>query len=181
MSDGRPFALHITWTCYGTWLPGDERGSVSNQLLPEGGFRVKQNNPGTPVLAGDSYTRQRAMKLQKGETVFLTAAEALCVAEELVNAARDRGWRILRGAVMANHVHVVVTDCPDDGPAVRRILKGVSQAKLRERTGRGQRCWTAGGSDRYKHDQAAIDAAVRYAAKQERMLAQIVDMIASPA
>ena len=25
----RPFALHITWTCYGTWLPGDERGYVA--------------------------------------------------------------------------------------------------------------------------------------------------------
>ena len=24
---GEPIAYFITWTCYGTWLPGDERGS----------------------------------------------------------------------------------------------------------------------------------------------------------
>jgi hypothetical protein len=35
MSADEPFALHITWTCYGTWLPGDQRGHVSNVLLPQ--------------------------------------------------------------------------------------------------------------------------------------------------
>jgi hypothetical protein len=30
--------------------------------------------------------------------------------------------------------------------------------------------WTAGSSDRYKHDQAAIDAAVKYVANQKRMV-----------
>ena len=42
-------------------------------------------------------------------------------------------------AVMANHVHVLVTNCPDDGPAVRRVLKGVSQAELSRGEGRSKR------------------------------------------
>lgn len=171
-----PFALLITWTCYGSWLPGDERGHVSNVLLPEGGFETKQNTTNTPIATGDAFTRERARSLQKGETVWLTPAQALETAIALVDAARKRQWRILRASVMANHVHVVITDCPDDGPAVRRVLKGVSQAALSRLLGRVQRWWTAGGSDRYKHGSEAVTAATEYVANQEYKLAEIVDM-----
>jgi REP element-mobilizing transposase RayT len=176
MSADEAFALHVTWTCYGTWLPGDARGHVSNVLMPDGGFEEKQNVPGTPIAPGDALTQAQARALQKDETVWLTREQALCTATALVDAARDRGWRILRASVMANHVHVVVYDCPDDGPAVRRVLKGVSQAALSRARGRPRRWWTQGGSDRYKHGWAAIEAAVTYVANQEGKLAEVVDM-----
>ena len=66
--------------------------------------------------------------------------------------AGEPGWRIVRGAIMANHIHVVIADCPDDGPGVRRILKGNSQADLSDAAGATRRSWTQGGSDRYLHD-----------------------------
>jgi REP element-mobilizing transposase RayT len=179
MVTDRPFALHITWTCYGTWLPGDPCGYVANTRLPEGGWQSKQNTPGTPYDADDACTRRQARALQKAPCVRLSGEEALWTAQALVEAARARSWTIWRGAVMANHVHVVITDCPDDGPAVRRILKGGSQAALSRATERRQRWWTAGGSDRYKHDYTAIEAALAYVADQPGMLAQIVDMQAS--
>jgi REP element-mobilizing transposase RayT len=171
------FALHITWTCYGTWLPGDDRGYVSNTLLPKRGYLPKQNLPGTPVLANNPYARSRAIAAQKWPTVFLTADQAVVVAESLVAAAGKRGWRIARGAVMANHVHVVVLDCPDDGEQVRRVLKGNSQAALSEKAGRSLKWWTQGGSDRYKHGQQAIAGAIQYVAEQRNMLAAIADMV----
>jgi REP element-mobilizing transposase RayT len=176
MIHGPTFALHVTWTCYGTWLPGDERGHVSDVIFPDGGFDPKQNVVGTPISAGDDFTRRNAQSLQKGQTVRLTLAQALRAAEALVAAARERGWHILRAALMANHIHVVICDCPDDGPAVRRVLKGVSQSKLSKAEGRSQRWWTAGGSDRYKHGHAAIDAAVDYVARQAYKFAEIVEM-----
>jgi hypothetical protein len=139
MITDRPFALLISWTCYGTWLPGDPRGYVSNTLLPERGFDRKQNIPGTAYTADDNYTRECARALQKSETVYLTPALALVAAQALVNAAKERGWRIVQGAIMANHVHIVVQDCPDEGPAVRRILKGTSQNALSRHVGKSQR------------------------------------------
>lgn len=131
-------------------------------------------------MADDAYTRQRARALQKGPTSLLSSGLALDTAEALIEAAHQRGWRIVRGAVMSNHVHVLVMDCPDDGPAVRRILKGSSQAALSEKAGQSRRWWTAGGSDRYKHTWEAIEAAIHYVAQQPGMLAEIVDMEVKP-
>ena len=173
---GRPFAIHITWTCYGTWLPGDPRGYVSNTLLPDGGFEPKQNTPGTPYTQDDTHTREQAGENQVHPTVRLGREQAVCVAETLVEAASARGWRIIRAATMDNHTHVVITDCPDDGPAVRRVLKGVTQAALSAQLGHPRRWWTEGGSDRYKHDHEAIEAAVGYVARQPGMLAGVDDM-----
>ena len=45
----------ITWTCYGTWLPGDARGFVGN-VREEDGTQVSHNLPGTPV---DVVTRNQ--------------------------------------------------------------------------------------------------------------------------
>jgi REP element-mobilizing transposase RayT len=170
------FALHITWTCYGTRLPGDKRSYVSNTLLPKRGYVPKQNIPGTPYSVNNRYAKTQAAALQKWPTVLLTADQAVAAAQSLVEAAGKRGWRILRGTVMANHIHVVVTDCPADGEAVRRVLKGNSQAALSKRQGRCRKWWTQGGSDRYKHGQDAIEAAIRYVADQPNMLAAIIDM-----
>jgi hypothetical protein len=52
----------------------------------------------------------------------------------------------------------------------------VSQADLSRQNGSPRRWWTESGSDRYKFDQAAIDAADEYIARQEGKLAGVEDM-----
>lgn len=168
------FALRESWTCYGQWLPGDHRGYVSNTLTSEG-YREKRNQPNTPCDRSDSATHRRARELQKSETVRLSAEQAIIAAAAMIEAAIDREWLIIRGAIMANHVHILVTNCPDDGPAVRRVLKGTSQAALSRSVGKPRKWWTTGGSDRYKHGHAAVVAAVNYVANQEYPLVLIVE------
>lgn len=170
------FALHITWTCYGTWLPGDSRGHTSRALDCNRNFLPRENLPGTPLAPGDAKTLAYARSQQKHATVYLDAELATLVCHSLVRAAAERTWRILRAAVMANHVHCLVMDCPSDASAVRRILKGVSQSDLCKHTGHPSRWWTAGGSDRYKNDDEAIETAIHYIANQENILAEIIDM-----
>ena len=173
MSD-QLFGLLITWTCYGTWLPGDSRGYVSNTPLPGGGVERKQNISGTEYRTDVGIARQLARRKQSHETVVLTAREARCAAESLVAAANERAWRLVRAAVMHNHVHVLAIAVPDDGPAVRRVLKGNSQAALSMLAGHPRRWWTAGGSDRYLRGESAIEAAARYVADQHGILAEII-------
>ncbi|MGO8691539.1 MAG: hypothetical protein ACLQLG_18100 [Thermoguttaceae bacterium] len=105
----QPFALFISWTCYGTWLPGDRRGHVSNTLRSDAGAIRKRNTPGDSFTADDDLTHQIARSLQKSSTVCLAPQQALVVAAELVAAAGKRAWRIMRAAVMWNHAHVVIT------------------------------------------------------------------------
>jgi REP element-mobilizing transposase RayT len=157
-------------------MPGDARGHVSNVRHAGGGFTPKRNTPGTPCAAGDEYTRALAQAVQSHPTILLTRGQAECVVRTLVEVARKKGWRVLRAAVMANHVHSVTIDCPNDGPLVRRVWKGVTQAALNEFVGHPARWWTAGGSDRYKNDDAAIESAVNYVAGQAFMLAGVDDM-----
>jgi REP element-mobilizing transposase RayT len=168
------FALLETWTCHGQWLPGDRRGYVSNTLTDED-YRPKRNVTGTPYDRDDARTYERARQLQKHPTIWLAPLQAECVARAAIAAAVDREWLILRGAVMSNHVHMVVANCPDDGPAVRRVLKGVTQAALNRLAGRSGRWWTRGGSDRYKHGAPAIETAVRYVAAQAHILRAIAN------
>ena len=120
-------------------------------------------------------TYQRAQQLQKHPTVRLNQRQAREAAQAMIDAVKERGWIILQGALMANHVHVVVCDCPDDGPAIRRVLKGTSQAALSRLAGSPRKWWTTGGSDRYKHGMNAVRSAVVYVANQEFMLVKIVN------
>jgi len=172
----KPFGLLITWTCYGTWLPGDARGYVSDTLLRHAGRDARQNGPGSPYRADEAYTRDRARGRQRHASVLLTRSQARCVAESLIEASRARGRRVHRGALMANHVHAVILDCPDDGPGVRRALNGPSQAVLSRQEGGSRRWWTRGGSNRYLRGEEAILDAAEYVARQQGMLAGIDEM-----
>jgi len=70
----------------------------------------------------------------------------------------------------------VLTDCFENGPAVRRILKGNTQAELTKYHG-SPRVWrTTRGSDRYKLGREPIEVAVQYVADQEFKLAEVIDM-----
>jgi REP element-mobilizing transposase RayT len=171
-------AILVTWTCYGTWLPGDERGFVSNKLRGDGSFDRKRNAPGTEPHADDPYTHSVASELQEWPTVMLTPAQALAAANSLCELARKRKWIIHRAAIMANHVHVVVANCPDDGPAARRVLKGVTSADLSRAEGKSLRWWTAGGSNRYLKGTEAIEAGIQYVAEQEYKLAEVINNVA---
>src|SRR4051794_39407773 len=145
------FALLITWTCYGTWLPGERRGYVSNTRLPDASYEPKHNIPGTPITANDPRTRYHAAAQQKHATATLDQEHALVAARSIVDACAPRHWHIMRAALMWNHVHVIVMQCPDNGPEVRRILKGVSQNTICKHDGKSQRWWSEKGSDRYLH------------------------------
>lgn len=170
------FALLITWTCYGTWLPGDRRGYVANTRLADASYEPKHNIPGTPITADHPVTREHAAAKQKHATTTLDQEHALVAARAIVDACAIRHWHVVRAALMWNHVHVMVMQCPDNGPEVRRILKGVSQNAICKHDGKSRRWWTEKGSDRYLHGERAILTATQYVANQPNPLAEIVDM-----
>lgn len=162
----------LTWTTYGTWLPGDERGFVSN-VRDGDGPEVKHNTPGTPYDAKQRGLLIAAREQMAGEAVWLTAERANTLAGQLRETATFRGWSLLAVAIMANHVHLVVGVAGDPEPeTLLRDFKSYGSRRLNQRFGKptSGTWWTASGSRRKLPDERAVYAAVQYVRNQKRPL-----------
>ena len=161
--------------------PATERGSraMSEVTHPASWSRSRATKRAIEDPAGPTPWATRpgsgATALQKHSTARLTASVASEVAKSLLETSVARGWFIPRAAILFNHVHVVITKCPHDGPLVRRLLKGRGPCRSPPVVPQREHWWTKGGSDRYLNDDASIAGAIHYVANQFEPLAEIVD------
>lgn len=148
-----PLAYLITWTCRGSWLHGDDRGSVDRE----------HNSYGTSLVAPDSSRHSRASSQLKQASLQLTPADRVMVTKATEQTCSHRGWMIHALAVRSNHVHCVVS--ADATPKrVMQDLKAWSTRSLRQSNpGFDERpIWTRHGSTRYLFDEPALLGAIEY-------------------
>ena len=163
----------ITWTCYGTWLPGDARGFVS--YVEVDGGRTIHNVPGTPFDADMPNMKAFAQSIMKGPPVRLDERDADSLIEQYQETSRIRGWELQAASVMFNHTHVVV-GVPGD-PDPKRILETLKSwatraVKKRQPLPPNGTFWTVNGSKRkLKNDDAVRDGVVYVVRKQPNPLA----------
>ena len=86
-------AIFITWTTYGTWLPGDARG-----------WRQRKGGPQLPQADLAAWSRNQ----MKGEAVLLDLEDRSTVEEACRKHCEIRSWHLYAVAARTNHVHVVV-------------------------------------------------------------------------
>ncbi len=167
----------LTWTTYGTWLPGDARGFVS-PIPRESGKWTRVNTPGVAYDRDVSERLETSRRLLKGPPVFLRLPQAEPLLGQFQETARHRGWGLLAAAVMRAHVHLVVGVPGDPEPdALLRDFKAYGSRALNRRFSRpvSGTWWTEGGSKRVKRTEEAVVRAVRYVARQEGALVVWVD------
>ncbi|MFQ5430818.1 MAG: transposase, partial [Phycisphaerae bacterium] len=169
---GRGGDYLLTWTTYGTWLPGDKRGFVGRVPDGKGGY-VIHNLPGEPYDADEPRLRAGARRKAKGPAVRLTAENARVCVAAFREVGEKYGLTIHAGAIMANHVHLVVSSPESEGPRMLNLFKGISSRRLGQAFGRqlSGSWWTTGGSRRLLPSERAFDHAVRYVRNQAHMLA----------
>ena len=161
----------LTWTTYGSWLPGDERGSIT-AVRPHfaSGPRIHQNLPGTPYAETMPGLRAAAVERMHGPPILLGSEQAEALLKQFRETAGHRGWDLDAVAVMANHVHLVITVDGDPEPSMLlRDFKSYGSRALNLRWGKpvnGTR-WTDGGSKRKLPDEDARQAAIAYLKNQE--------------
>ena len=163
----------LTWTTYGTWLPGDERGFVSPVPSADGGF-VLHNVPGTPVDRDMPELREQARGLMRGKPIDLIAPQAVCVIQQFRETAIFRGWSLFAAAVMANHAHLVVGVTGDPDPnKLLHDFKSYATRALNKQWARpaSETWWTRDGSKRKLPDERAVCAGTNYVRRQHRPLA----------
>lgn len=106
-------AFFITRTCYGTWLHGDQRGSVGDQ----------HNRYTTPVLPENSARNHQAFQSLNETPWNMPDADRGDVRVAIERTTEIRSWRLIELNVRTNHVHVIIL-APHNQPAhVGRILK----------------------------------------------------------
>ncbi len=151
-----PLAYLITFTCYGTWLHGDERGSVD----------FLHNHFGEPALDENALREQYEFKKLKHQQVTLAQEQRNCVAQSIREVCQYREWKLLEVNVRTNHVHVVVYS-QESPNIILRALKSRSTVNLKK-SGlfSAERLWTRGGSGRYLWDEDAVTAARQYVREQ---------------
>jgi REP element-mobilizing transposase RayT len=166
----------LTCTTYGTWLPGDERGFVSNvQAGPD--RRVRHNQFQTEFDRDHHLLRHSAKQNMKGDPVFLMAAQAQVVLKQFQETARHRRWLLAAAAIMRNHFHAVVGVEGDPDPeTLLRDLKSYASRALNKRWTRpvNGTWWTESGSRRKLGDMLAVTSGVQYVKEQEFPLAMLI-------
>jgi len=148
-----PLAYFLTWTCYGTRLHGDERGTVDRRHRGFGAPPVDPS-PGRQFAA-----RQR----MAGQPVTLDAPSRAVVDREIRSVVERRGWILLALNVRTNHVHVVVS-APTRPELALEAFKAFATRGLGAAgfLPAGGRVWTRHGSTRYLWSERDVEMAVAY-------------------
>lgn len=169
----------LTWTTYGTWLPGDPRGSVTRirEGTVSGGPRVEHDQLGKPFVPHIAGLVRSSQDRMLGAPVWLTQEQGKIVLTDLQSSAAFRNWPLHAAAVMANHVHIAL-DAPNDviSDDLLRVLKSYASRRLNEEFGKPKSgtWWTQSGSRRKLRDAVALRGAVAYIRKQHRPLAMFI-------
>jgi REP element-mobilizing transposase RayT len=144
--------LLVTFSCYGSHLPGDDWGSFDHLRRGERRFIL-------PTAALEDDCRRR---MRQPPYVLATSAARGAVRDAIASVCQDRAWFLYALHVRANHVHGVVES---DSP--RRVLndwKAYATRSLRKAgfAGADQTVWTHGGSTRMIASAQGLRLAIRY-------------------
>lgn len=157
MNTDEPVAFFITWTVYGTFLQGDERG-----------WRKRRKGEQQPQPRMAEWRRERL----KHSIELLGHEERMAVETEIARLSDFRGWHLWKCSARTNHVHVVVTATGFSGKKVRDQLKANCTRVLRERWDRfvDRPVWTTGGDWQCANTEDELDEVIRYVGEaQDRM------------
>ncbi len=148
-----PLAYLITFRCYGTWLHGDERGSVDRE----------QNVYGTPFLPRDEAREDEERSRLKHPPVTLNEAARAAVEHTIPQVCQYRGWSLGALSVRTNHVHAVVAAaCRPEKILIdfkAYSTRGLKEAGIwKSKTSP----WTEHGSRRYLWKEDNVARAIDY-------------------
>ena len=143
-----PLAYFLTWTTYGTWLPGDDRS-----WSRKGESDIQPPNQLFVAMA-ESRMKEPAF--------FLSDAHQRLVEDTIRKHCGVRGWPLHAVNARTNHVHVVVTAVGYEPETARDQFKAWCTRRLKAAEAARTRFWTEGGSCRWINQEADLEAAVFY-------------------
>ena len=144
----------ITIRTYGTWLPGDERGSIDRY----------HNIYRSPRVAPNKILEQQHRKKLKSEPLILNRIQRRAVEDAIREVCDHRGWLLRTINVRTNHAHTVVSTGDRNPERALNAFKAYGTRKLRERSlwQFSHSPWADKGSERWLWTEESIWYACDY-------------------
>ena len=149
-----PLAYLITFRSYGTWLHGDQRGSIDRFY----------NRYKSPYLYPDERWHRHNTAVLAGAPVVLDAAQRKSVEHAIRTTCEHRHWHLHAMNVRTNHAHVVVCIGSLKPELALTALKANATRQMRE-----DGCWkddstpwAAKGSKRRLWNERSVAQAIDY-------------------
>ncbi len=148
-----PIGYLITFRCYGTWLHGDERGSVDR-------YHRTYN---TPMLRPSVQRTNHDRRLMKQPPVALDSERRTAVETGIRDTCAIRKWSLWALNVRMNHVHAIISAI-EKPEAILSSLKANATRSMREAG-----CWKSSlspwayrGSKKYLWSERDLADAIAY-------------------
>ncbi len=143
-----PVTYFITWTTYGTWLPGDSRGWRK--------WKAGEQQP-QPLL--EDWCRDR----MKENPVLLDELQRKEVEAICRRHAEIRGWELHAVSARSNHVHIAVTTNAEPRK-VRDQFKANATRVLRQPSNPivNEKVWTRGGDVAIINGEDSLEQVILY-------------------
>jgi len=135
----------ITWTTYGTWLQGDERGYVKNGQTCHGNKALMQRNE----------------KSQSQDMVKLSRNQQQVVRKAIAEEAELQDQRIYALSIQSNHVHIVAEYTRQPISKIVAYYKKSARLALKA-AGHNGKLWTKGYDKRFCFDRTALEQRIKY-------------------
>ena len=170
-SNPRTLAIHVVWTTYMSWLPGDKRGHRS----PLMDFYGRLIARGHQLNIADEITRLAATAIARGTARHLEPADTLLAADtigQVIPGGLEVGmadgkpasrWTIYAAAIEREHLHLLLAANTEDVSKLVGRVKGKSSRTINHANGcTGKTLWTAGFWRVFLFDWDAVRAARNY-------------------
>jgi len=141
-------AYMITWTTYGSWLQGDNKGYVKKGKILKPNPKLQKSN--------QVSLRQPIVKL--------TNMQKSVVQNAILQEAKRINHKIHAITVCSNHVHIVAEN---NGSPIHHTIaryKNVSTSALK-RTGYNRKTWTKGYDKRFCFTKEQLKQRIEYVIK----------------
>jgi REP element-mobilizing transposase RayT len=153
--------IHLVWTSYGTWLPGDDRGHWS----PLYDMYGKVVDGGGKLQMPDPTTRAFSRRRMNEPPMILTPADVQAVADELGDLlSKPDSPTVYAATIEPTHVHLLVGPVREDLRTFAGRLKGRSSSEVltSDRHPQRQRVWTERYWRVFLGDDLGLDAVREY-------------------
>jgi REP element-mobilizing transposase RayT len=149
-----PLAYLITFRCYGTWLHGDERGSIDRF----------HNVYKSPLIPPDRKWHRHNSQNLRHKPVLLNAEQRNSVEKAIHQTCAKRNWILEAVNVRTNHVHTVVkigTKSPDSALNAFKA-NATRQMRAAGYWNASNSPWSDKGSKRFLWSERSVGLAIDY-------------------